>query len=111
MSGFSPDTKKARLGAQPKEEYMSTMSRTALMLLGSISLFAFPTTATMAASGSATECAALGGTYTKDGPNSICVVGPETKDVKGNAFGTATTDTTTGQGNLDNKPTAACTGK
>ena len=63
-----------------------------------------------AASGSERECTAAGGVYTKDGPNSICVYPETTKDVPGNAFGTATQDTTTGQGNLGNKPVSACTG-
>jgi hypothetical protein len=88
---------------------MRTMSRTALMLLGSISLFALGTPTAMA-SGSSTECIAAGGTYTKDGPNSICVLGPETKDVKGKALGTETTTTTTGQGNTGNKTQSDCTG-
>jgi hypothetical protein len=87
------------------------MSKTALMLLGSISLFALGTPTAMAASGSQRECEAAGGSYDKSGPTPICIVGPETKDVKGNAFGTATTDTTTGQGNLDNKTEGpVCTG-
>jgi hypothetical protein len=87
---------------------MRTMSRTALMLLGSISLFALGTPTAMAASGSERDCA---GTYIKDGPNSICVVGPETKDVKGKALGTETTTTTTGQGNTGNKTQGPdCTG-
>ena len=87
---------------------MRTMSRTALMLLGSISLFALGTPTAMA-SGSSTECTAAGGTYIKDGPNSTCVFS-DTKDVKGNAFGTETTTTSTGQGNTDNKNTTTCTG-
>ncbi|MER9585474.1 hypothetical protein [Mesorhizobium sp. M0276] len=62
------------------------------------------------ASGSSTECEAAGGTYTKDGPNSICVYPETTKDVNGNAYGTATQDTTTGQGNLGNDPVTTCTG-
>jgi hypothetical protein len=89
------------------------MSRIAYVF-AALTLFAAPTfftsTGARAASGSATECAAAGGTYTKDGPNSICVFPETTKDVKGNAFGTATQDTSTGQGNLDNKTTTSCTG-
>jgi hypothetical protein len=67
-------------------------------------------TTAWAASGSQRECEAGGGTYTKDGPNSICVYPETTKDVPGNAFGTATQDTTTGQGNLGNKTKNECTG-
>ena len=62
------------------------------------------------ASGSSTECEAAGGTYTKDGPDSICVFPETTKDVNGNAFGTATQETTTGQGNTGNKTVETCTG-
>jgi hypothetical protein len=87
------------------------MSRApSLLILASLPLFALGTPTAMAQSGSATACTASGGTYTKDGPNSICVVGPETKDVNGKALGTETTTTSTGQGNLDNKTTTACTG-
>jgi hypothetical protein len=90
------------------------MSRAAyLLLLASISLFAFSPTGALAASGSATDCAAAGGTYTKDGPNSICVL-PEEKvsspnaNPDNNAQTTQTTDT--GHGNLGNKTTSECTG-
>lgn len=62
------------------------------------------------ASGSSTACEADGGTYTKDGPDSICTYPEETKDVNGNAYGTATQDTTTGHGNLGNDPVDTCTG-
>jgi hypothetical protein len=86
------------------------MSRAAyLLLLAPITCFAFSPTAALA-SGSSTDCAAAGGTYTKDGPNSICVFPETTKDVNGQALGTATTTTSTGQGNTDNKTTTACTG-
>ncbi|PSH64265.1 hypothetical protein CU102_22345 [Phyllobacterium brassicacearum] len=68
------------------------------------------TGAAFAASGSEQECVAGGGTYTKDGPNSICVFPETTKDVNGNANGTATQDTTTGHGNLGNDPVDTCTG-
>jgi hypothetical protein len=70
----------------------------------------FGTGAAFAASGSERECTAGGGTYVKDGPDSICVYPETTKDVPGNAFGTATQETTTGQGNLGNKPVDECTG-
>jgi hypothetical protein len=62
------------------------------------------------ASWSSTSCEADGGTYTKDGPDSTCTYPETTKDVSGNAFGTATQDTTTGRGNLGNDPEATCTG-
>jgi len=87
------------------------MSRApSLLIFASLLLLALSTPSAMAASGSQTECEAAGGTYTKDGPNSICVFPETTKDVNGNAFGTATQDTSTGQGNLDNKTTTTCTG-
>jgi len=86
------------------------MSRAAhLLLLTSITFFAFSPTGAFA-SGSSADCTAAGGTYTKDGPSSICVFPETTKDVNGNANGTATTTTSTGQGNTDNKTTTACTG-
>ncbi len=61
------------------------------------------------ASGSSADCTAAGGTYVKDGPNSTCVF-DTSKDVNGNAFGTETTTTTTGQGNTGNKTETTCTG-
>lgn len=67
-------------------------------------------TSSALASGSSTACEADGGTYTKDGPNSTCTYPETTKDVNGNAYGTATQDTTTGQGNLGNDPVTTCTG-
>jgi hypothetical protein len=81
------------------------MSRApSLLIVASLSLFAFGVTSAMAASGSERECEATpGATYVKDGPDSICVGPVTTKDVKGNAFGTATQNTSTGHGNLDNK--------
>lgn len=64
-----------------------------------------------AASGSQRECEANGGTYTKDGADSICVY-PVTKP--GNnppgPQGSESQDTSTGQGNLDNKTQNTCTG-
>jgi hypothetical protein len=84
-----------------------------LLILASLSLFALGTASAMAASGSATECAAAGGTYTKDGPNSVCVF-PEEKVSSPNANpdnnASTTQNTSTGHGNLDNKTTTACTG-
>ena len=68
------------------------------------------TTSSVLASGSSTACEADGGTYTKDGPDSTCTYPETTKDVNGNAYGTATQDTTTGHGNLENDPVTVCTG-
>ena len=84
-----------------------------IMILASVSLFAFGATGAMALSGSAQECAAAGGAYTKDGPNSICVfpeekVSNENANPNNNAY--TTQDTTTGHGNIDNKPVDTCTG-
>jgi hypothetical protein len=53
------------------------MSKTALMLLGSISLFAFGTTATLAASPSQQECTTLGGTLENQAGTKVCVGVPE----------------------------------
>jgi hypothetical protein len=84
------------------------MSRAAyLFLLASITFFAFSPTSALAGGAA---CTSSGGTYIKDGPNAICVFPETTKDVNGNANGTATQTTTTGQGNLGNKPTSTCTG-
>lgn len=45
---------------------------------------------------------------TQSTPN--CVCNEVTKDVNGNAFGTATEDTAGGKGNVGNKTEEACTG-
>jgi hypothetical protein len=54
-----------------------------------------------------------GATYVKSGPDSICVF-PEEKVSSPNANennnAATTQDTTTGQGNLGNKPITECTG-
>ena len=42
---------------------------------------------------------------TKDGPTPVCLCNETTKDVNGNAYGTATQDTESGQGNLNTKTT------
>jgi hypothetical protein len=90
------------------------MSRAAyLLLFASITFFAFSPTGALAESGSAADCGAAGGTYTKDGPNSICVF-PEEKVSSPNANpdnnASTTQSTSTGQGNLGNKTETACTG-
>jgi hypothetical protein len=87
------------------------MSRTAyLLLLASITLFAFSPTSALA-SGSSAECEAAGGTYTKDGPNSICVFPEENVgNAPAHSSSQTTQTTTTGQGNLGNKPQDECTG-
>lgn len=64
---------------------------------------------------SATQCTDLCGdagvaSCTKTGSTPDCVCNTTTKDVNGNAFGTATTDTSSGQGNLGNKTETSCTG-
>lgn len=70
-----------------------------------------------AASGSQVQCEQAGGTYVKDGSNSICVFPPTTTKPGNDPPGTqgsetTTTTTTTGQGNLNNKDqtTTTCTG-
>ena len=84
-----------------------------LLMFASLSLFALGTTSAMAASGSEQECTALNGEYTKSGPDSICVL-PEVKVSSQNANpdnnAATTQDTTTGHGNLGNKPITECTG-
>jgi hypothetical protein len=103
-----------------KDDEEGLMSRIAyLSLFASLTLFAAPTffafspTDALALSSSASECTAAGGTYTKDGPNSICVF-PEVKVSSPNANpdnnAQTTQKTTTGHGNLDNKPVEQCTG-
>lgn len=64
----------------------------------------------LAESGSERSCESGGGTYVKDGADSTCTYPETTKDVNGNAYGTTTQETTTGHGNLDNKPVDACEG-
>jgi hypothetical protein len=90
------------------------MSRApSLLILASVSLFALGTGSAMAASGSQTECEAAGGTYTKSGPDAICVL-PEEKVSSSNANpnnnAATTQDTSTGHGNLGNKTVTECTG-
>ena len=105
------DTKKsAFFCVHPKEEYMRTMSRTALMLLGSISLFAFGTTATLAASPSQQQCTEQGGTFSNESGTKVCVLGPKPVGNCQNDSCQTTTTTDTGQGNLNNKPTSKCSG-
>ena len=92
---------------------MSRIAYVSLLAALAALLFTFSGTDTLALSGSAAECASANGTYTKDGPNSICVF-PEVKvsspnaNPNNNAQTTQTTDT--GHGNLDNKTQSACTG-
>ena len=87
------------------------MSRAAyLLLFTSITFFAFSPTGALA-SGSSADCTAAGGTYTKDGPNSICVFPEENVGNAPDHSNSQTTQaTTTGQGNLGNRPTSECTG-
>jgi hypothetical protein len=81
-----------------------------LMTAISLSLLAFSPTGALA-SGSSAQCTESGGTYTKDGPNSICVY-PEQNvgNAPDHSNSQTTQDTTTGQGNLNNKPQDTCTG-
>ncbi len=93
-------------------EQENVMSRTTpLLLLASITFFAFGPTGALAASSSATACTDSGGTYTKDGPNSICVYPEENVgNAPDNSNSQTTQTTSTGQGNLGNKTTTECTG-
>lgn len=72
--------------------------------------FVIGTSEVYAASGSERECTSGGGEYVKNGSDSVCEYPATTKDVNGNAYGTETQETTTGHGNLDNKPVDTCTG-
>ena len=84
-----------------------------LLVLASAALFAFGATGALAASGSERDCEADGGTYTKSGPDSICVY-PEEKVSNPNANpnnnAQTTQETETGQGNLGNKTESECVG-
>jgi hypothetical protein len=51
--------------------------------------------------GGATQVASC----TRDGPTPICLCNETTKDVNGNAYGTATQETESGHGNLNPKTT------
>jgi hypothetical protein len=93
--------------------------------IGSVALIAasfvsvaLPITPAAAESASQAQCTAGGGTYEKVGPNSTCTY-PEVTTKPGNTpdgydggAQTTTQDTTTGQGNLNNKETTntTCTG-
>ncbi len=64
---------------------------------------------------SATQCTDFCGdagvaSCTKTGSTPDCQCNETTKDVNGNANGTATQDTAEGQGNIGNKTEEACTG-
>lgn len=64
---------------------------------------------------SATQCTDFCGdagvlSCTKTGSVPDCQCNETTKDVNGNAFGTATQDTAEGQGNIGNKTETACEG-
>jgi hypothetical protein len=87
------------------------MSRTALlMLLGSISLFAFGTTTALAASPSQTSCESGGGTFTNDSGTKTCTYPSTGVGNCQNNTCQQTQTTDTGQGNLGNKPGTTCTG-
>jgi hypothetical protein len=76
-------------------------------------LYALGTVNAMAASGSEQQCTAAGGTYVKDGPDSICTFPPEkvsNENANPNNNAATTQDTTTGHGNINNKPVTECTG-
>jgi hypothetical protein len=89
------------------EAIMKALTLSSSIIALSAMLFAAPV---LAASGSERDCDAIGGTYVKDGPESKCIGPEETKDVNGFAYGTATQDTTIGQGNTSNKETTTCDG-
>jgi hypothetical protein len=85
----------------------------AAMLLAVLAWSAFAPTSANAASGSQRACEFDGGTYIKDGADSICVY-PEESVANENANpdnnGQTTQDTDTGHGNLGNKTVSECTG-
>jgi hypothetical protein len=81
-----------------------------IALAAGLAFSAFGTGTTLAASPSEEQCTACGGTFVNDSGTKVCQCAETTKDVNGNANGTATQTTTTGQGNLDNKTATTCTG-
>jgi hypothetical protein len=83
---------------------MRTMSRTALMLLGSISLFAFGTTGAIAAQALPAGC-------TKDQGVITCTSSDPVGNSENSGGQSQTKDTnTTSQGNLTNKKNSCTTG-
>jgi hypothetical protein len=88
---------------------MSKLTLTvAALSVAALGTFSAP--AAWAASPSERECEASGGTFGRERGEVSCTRS-DTKDVPGNAFGTRTTTTTTGQGNAGNKPAEEpCTG-
>jgi hypothetical protein len=92
------------------------MSRApSLLILASLSLLALGPVSAMAATNSESfrECDAAGGTYTKSGSDAICVFREEkvsSPNANPDNNAQTTQDTTTGQGNLGNKPVTECTG-
>jgi hypothetical protein len=92
---------------------------TALFLGGGLSVTAGGAYAQSLCTGQAdNQCTAFCGdagvaSCTKTSGNVDCVCNSTTKDVRGNAYGTATQDTAEGEGNLQpaaNKPREECTG-
>ena len=85
------------------------MKRIILMLtVAAFMVAALTVTAAVAfaASGSQRECEGDGGTYTKDGPNSICEYPPvvvQGKNENQPKFQQTTEQTDTGHGNLNNR--------
>lgn len=89
------------------------MSRIAYALLLAVAAFLINPTGASALSGSERACLDSGGTYVKDGANSICI-GPEEPVANPNANpnnnSQTTQTTTTGHGNTGNKTQESCSG-
>jgi hypothetical protein len=87
------------------------MSRSpSVLIIASVSLFTLGSASAMAASLAENQCTSFCGdagvaSFSKIGSDPNCVCNETTKDVKGNAFGTATQQEESGHGNLSPKTT------
>jgi len=98
----------------PAKLIAATIALTAVIALAAVLVWsALGSGTALAASSSERECDALGGTYTKSGPDAICVLPEEqvaNENASPNNSSQTTQDTNTGHGNLGNKTVEECTG-
>ena len=72
-----------------------------------LALTAFAGSVSLAASPSQSECEAAGGTFSKEKGQVVCV---QEENVGRSENSATTTETTSGQGNIDNKQQKECSG-
>lgn len=81
-------------------------------IFAALPLLALDPTAALAASPSQTQCEADGGTFDNQSGTKVCVLPPDPVGNSENSGGNSqeTQTTTSGQGNLGNKPAINCSG-